>query len=452
MATQDMKSILEKALMVAESAELYVREVTSTSVSMKLGQIKEVAGEKKLEVALRLVRGGNMGAAVSTQLDDASLIERALISLEHQKAAAANFEARPLEAFDPSWCMDPQVATMTTEDLVKLVSETSERLKAKAPEVATGVYASRTYKRVWLLNSAGFEGSYEQTNLSLGLNTMTSQGFYGAGKEYTGVGMPQVLDAHLDQLLQLHRLADKPVSLGNEKLPVIFSGSAMGSLMMRVLGGVHAGNVLKGVSPLAGKLGEQLFSDKITICDNGRYPLGVNTRPFDDEGVSAQDTCLYHQGVLKAYLASSAQVPKLKEKFGVDAAPTGNSFKRALFSQEIEDAPSIFESNLIVSGEQMPDEALIGGIQRGLLITGVMGAHTGNINGGEFSLNISSGYLIEEGQLVGKVQGSMIAGNIYSFFKEIEAVGTALEPMRSIFYHMGYAPMVRFKSASIVGK
>jgi len=81
-----------------------------------------------------------------------------------------------------------------------------------------------------------------------------------------------------------------------------------------------------------------------------------------------------------------------------------------------------------------------------------MGAHTGNVNRGDFSLNISSGYLIENGELQGQVKGAMIAGNIYDLFKNVEAIGTHYEVMRSIFYHMGYSPMVLFKEASIVGK
>ena len=117
-----------------------------------------------------------------------------------------------------------------------------------------------------------------------------------------------------------------------------------------------------------------------------------------------------------------------------------------------EDAPTVFDTNLIVEGDSLPDDEIIKGVKRGLYITGVMGAHTGNINQGEFSMNISSGFLIEDGVFKGKVKGAMIAGNIYELFKSIEAIGTKMEPMRSIFYHMGYAPMVKFSEVNIIGK
>jgi PmbA protein len=47
---------------------------------------------------------------------------------------------------------------------------------------------------------------------------------------------------------------------------------------------------------------------------------------------------------------------------------------------------------------------------------------------------------------------AMVAGNIYEDFKKIAAIGTRNEVMRTIFYSMGYSPMILFKDLSIVGK
>lgn len=189
-----------------------------------------------------------------------------------------------------------------------------------------------------------------------------------------------------------------------------------------------------------------MFSEKITIRDDGGMPFGCNTFKFDDEGTRARNTLIYENGILRNYLLSVGQAKKL------DMKPTGNGVKRTLFSKEIEDAPNVCETNLVIEGDFLPDQELIGKVKRGILITGVMGAHTGNMIQGEFSLNISSGFLIEDGQLTGKVKGCMIAGNIYDLFKNIEGVGSEYEVMRSIFYNMGYSPMVLFSEANIVGQ
>lgn len=438
-----MKTLLEKALKVSDSAEIYERKVQSNAVSILLGEVQGIESEKKTEISLRIVKEGKMGAAIATDLNDDTLVSRALISLTHQKSEANPFPNEPIHAVE---AYSETAKQMTIENLVASAFELVDRFKTLAENVAFGVEVSRTLKTVSMLNSEGLDASYDFSNIEVGIYTLNDKGFYNASRSFSDADFPVITDADLLQMLNEHRLDGQEVILGNERLPVVFSGSVMGSLMLRVVGGVSGANVTKGISPVTDKLGQKVFSDLITIRDDGTLPMGLNTCAFDDEGTPAQNTVIYENGVLKSYLLSVGHAKKLGTK------PTGNAIKRALFSKEIEDAPTVFETNLIVEGPATEDHALIGGIKRGLYVTGVMGAHTGNINQGEFSMNISSGFLIEDGQLVGKVKGAMIAGNIYELFNEIEALGTKKEPMRGIFYLMGYSPMVKFREVSIVGK
>ncbi|NBG87279.1 TldD/PmbA family protein [Isachenkonia alkalipeptolytica] len=438
-----MRQLLNKALSSADGGEVYKRDIQSTSVDIKLGKLKDIKSEKKREVSLRLTKNGLMGTSVSTSLEDDTLVDRALIALENQKSHAVDF---PNELPRMVFSFSPEVDQLSTEDLTKMAFDLSDRLKEKAPEIPTGVRVHKNIKRVSLLNSAGFNETYDYSNLSLSINTLTDKGFMGVSKEYSSGKVPEITDGGLDRLIHRHHLGNKKITMENEKMPVIFSGNVMGALMLRVIGGVNGGNVLKGTSPLKDKIEEKLFSEKITIRDDGKMAFGVNTCLFDDEGTPSKNTLLYEKGVLKNYLVNIEQGKKLNQE------PTGNALKRTLFSKEIEDTPSVFDTNLIIEGDHREDELIVKDIKRGLLITGVMGAHTGNINRGDFSLNISSGYLIENGELQGQVKGAMIAGNIYDLFQNVEAIGTHYEVMRSIFYHMGYSPMVLFKEASIVGK
>lgn len=438
-----MRALLEKALQVSDNAEVYYREIFSTTANIENGIMQNIESEKKTEISLRIVKDNNMGTAIATSLDDETFLERALVSLNHQTSEPSDF---PNETLAEVYCSSDEVAQLTTEELVKFAFDVSDRLIAAAPGISSAVGITKTLKMVKMINSSNFEGQYDYSNISLQMYTKNEQGFLGAIKEYSGGKLPTVKDAHLEKLVTLHRLGDQPIALENERMPVIFEGNVMGALMLRVLGGVSGGNITKELSPLVGKLGTQVFSSKLTIRDDGAMPLGCNSFQFDDEGSRAKNTILVENGVLKNYLMTIGQAKKL------NLVPTGNAVKRTLFSKEIEDAPSVFDTNLVVEGDSMPDDALIKSVKRGLLITGIMGAHTGNINQGEFSLNISSGYLIEEGKLVGKVKGCMIAGNIYDLFQKVEAVGSEYEVMRSIFYHMGYSPMILFSEANIIGK
>lgn len=437
-----MHPILEHALKQADKAELYIRESWETDVFVTGGKVESIANKKQMEIALRVIKSGKMGTAIATQLDDDTLVDRAMISLMNQESEAEAFQNESqieVEAFDP------EVEAMTTERIVEYLLALDQMVTEKDANIKSFMSASKDIKTITLENTEGFSGNYKKTLWSTGLAFLNDKGFVDVGKDYNSGKLEKITETDIERLLDLFEVGKNTVTLGTEKMPVVFDGGCMGSLMLRVLAGVNGGNVVKNISPVMDKLDQPVFSKNITIRDDGTMPYGCNSMAFDDEGTKAQNTMLYENGVLKNFLATSGQAKKLGIK------PTGNALKRTLFSKEIEDAPSLFDTNMIIEGRVVEDKALFKTIKRGLYITGVMGAHTGNINQGEFSMNISSGYLIEDGKLIGKIKGAMIAGNIYDLFKTVEAIGTEKEAMYSIFYPMGYSPMVLFSEASIVG-
>jgi PmbA protein len=158
-----------------------------------------------------------------------------------------------------------------------------------------------------------------------------------------------------------------------------------------------------------------------------------------------KSTSIIENGVLKSFLNSVATVEK------VEGPVTGNSQKKTMFSNEIEDQPAIDSTNFMVHPGEMTDEEIIGSVDYGIYVDSVMGTHTGNIPAGEYSLNVGVGYLIKEGKLVGKVVDSMVSGNIYEDLFKVKAIGQKQELMNVVFYPMGYSPMVKFDDINVVG-
>lgn len=430
-----------------DEVEIYVRKIDSSDVVLKAGTIKQVDTLSKLEIAMRVVSDGNLGAAVSTSFEDETLIDRALLSLKHQKSEPTPF---PNQVKTEVTSISEEVLNCQLEEHVARVNELGDRVFKVDPEIEVNITSVVGVKDTYMCNSNGFSDGYSGTFVNQFLVSMTKQGFRAVTEARAGAGFVPYTDDEIDMFVKKHHLAQTPVEFKGGRMPVVFSGNAMGSLMMRLLGGVNGANVNKATSPLTGKLDELVFSDKLNVRDDATYPLGVNTRAFDDEGTPSQNTLVVENGKLKSYLVTQGQSVKLSEKMNRTIEATGNATKRTFFSMEIEDAPTVSETNLIVDGERTPDADILKGIDYGVLVTSVMGAHTGNIIAGEFSLNIGSGYLIEKGELRGKVQGAMIAGNIYDFFKEIDAMGSKDEIMFGIFYPIGISPMVSFKEANIV--
>ena len=174
-----MRQLLNKALTVAHGGEVYKRDVHSISIDIKLGKLKGINAEKKREVSLRLTKDGRMGSAVSTSLEDDTLVDRALVALENQKSDGIPFPCDPPRMV---FSFSPEVDQLTTETLTKMGFELWDRFKKKAPEIPGGLRIQKHIKRVSLLNSAGFNETYDYSNLSISIYTLTKKGFMGASK------------------------------------------------------------------------------------------------------------------------------------------------------------------------------------------------------------------------------------------------------------------------------
>jgi PmbA protein len=173
-------------------------------------------------------------------------------------------------------------------------------------------------------------------------------------------------------------------------------------------------NVYKGKSLLKGKINEAVASPRIQLVDDGLYPRGMGSAPFDDEGTPQARTILVKDGVLVSYLFDEYWSKK------AGSEPTGNSFRSHIASP-----PTTSVSNLFIDTGASSPEQLLGDMDSGLFITEVMGAHTIDPVSGEFSLG-ASGIWIREGKTVFPLKGVTISGTIYELFSAVEELGDDL--------------------------
>ena len=66
----------------------------------------------------------------------------------------------------------------------------------------------------------------------------------------------------------------------------------------------------------------------------------------------------------------------------------------------------------VLPGTETSDE-LFKSVKRGLYIKQLLGFGQGNLANGDFSANVALGYVIENGEIVGRLKNAMVAGNIF---------------------------------------
>jgi len=178
--------------------------------------------------------------------------------------------------------------------------------------------------------------------------------------------------------------------------------------------------VIKGRSYLKDKIGKKIFSEKLSLHDNGLF-LGLpETRPFDDEGVPQNKKILVDKGEVCCFMYDTywAEVAK---KQGYDNVISGNARRGGLAS-----FPKISSTNLYITPGTYTKEELLKLQPEIFEIYEILGAHTSNPISGDFSLGVSGVYY-KNGEPVDYFCEIALAGNLFELFKRIVEIGKDLE-------------------------
>lgn len=206
------------------------------------------------------------------------------------------------------------------------------------------------------------------------------------------------------------KLGARQVKSGKYKIAM--KNTAFASLVSAYTSVILADAAQKGMSLLAGKLGEKIASDNFTLMDAPLYP--ERESPFDSEGVATFDKPVIENGEFKTFLHNL----KTAAKDGVKS--TGNA--SGGYRSPIRVSPR----NLYVKPGEISHDELIKQAGGGLYITSLSGLHSGtNSISGDFSL-LAEGFVIENGEITSPVEQITVAGNFFDVIKDIEALADDL--------------------------
>ena len=407
------KLALEKG---CESAEVFATSSDGFSVNVLNAEIIKYAVERNKGLNLRVLFAGKSGYAYTEVYEDPErLVDRAIDNAK----VIENTDANPMQGA----CEYPEI-TEKPNPVVDLPEEEKIDLALRMERDALDFDA-----RVNRMGYCSVDTGVAETHISntLGLRADRSERYsyvvlepilrqgeeeqsafsFKFGPEmadYTSVIKESVENA----LMQFNA---SPVDSGEYR--ILLRNDAAGDLISAFSSMFFAERVQKGLSLLAGKLGESIASPAVTILDD---PFEEdNPRAFDAEGVPSVLTTVVENGVLKSYLYN------LKSALKDGVASTSNAGRMGA-AGAVTTSPSNF---YLVKGEKSFDE-LKAALGNGLIITEISGLHAGlNPISGDFSL-IAKGQLVENGEIVRSVDQITVAGNFLAMMQGIEAVGSDL--------------------------
>ncbi|QWV95208.1 TldD/PmbA family protein [Geomonas oryzisoli] len=423
--------------------EIAVAGSRDLAIEVKQGKVDAFRVAEPLGVSLRLLVGQGMGFSYSTALDDASLegmVEGALVAARVQTPdehftfaeAAASYPDTPW-LYDPALpAADESLKVARALELERLVLAVDPRVK----RVRKCSYGECVYHSL-VRNSLGLEAAYSGTYNTCSVSAVAeADGDAQTGWDYAfspafaGIDLETVAAGAGRKATGL--LGAR--TLATMRCPAVLDNRVAADLVDVLSGSFLAENVHKGKSLLAGRVGERLFSDVVSMRDNGLLPGGMGSAPSDGEGVPQRDTALVTKGVLQGYLYDSYWGRRL------GARSTGNAVRGGIKSP-----PRAGAHNLHIEPGTADLAQLLAGVRKGVLITEVMGMHTANPISGDFSVG-AAGFYVEEGEVRYPVKGLALAGNLLDMFGRVDQVGSDLR-----FFGSAGSPSLRIAELDVSG-
>lgn len=410
----------------ATAAECVAREGDEFSTVVRLGQVETLKESGSRAIGIRVFNGKRAASTYSSDFSRAGLDRMVKSALELSKITSEDpFGGipEPDQLGSLSGDLDlyySDVYSLPGDERIAYARRAEKAALDYDPRIKNsegGSFDAATGHKV-LANSHGFVGEYWRSYCSVAAipiaqdanGAMQRDYWFSVARSLSRLEAAEKVGTIAAQRT-LRRLGAKKTKTA--KVPVVFDPMVANSILDHIFEGVNGDSVYRGASFLAGKLGEKIAGDQVTIIDDGTMPGGFGTSPFDGEGVPSRRTVVVENGVLKSYLLNTYTAKKLGLK------TTGNA------SRGLAGTPGIGPGNYFLQAGTKTPKEIIAAIPEGLYVTEFLG-HGVNLVTGDYSRG-ASGLWISGGELTYPVEEITVAGNLKDLFFNISEIGNDLE-------------------------
>jgi len=442
--------IVDKARRLgADEVDAYVVSSTESSVQVRRGETERVVEAGSHAVGIRVIKAKRTAICSTADLTPRAIEELVRDAVELASISEpdeyAGLPAREDLALGPSWegpnlqLYDEAIESISTEEM----RDFALRMEAAAFDYdkrvtnSDGAEMGVVRSQVALANSLGFGGSYIGTHAALSIEAMCDDAdgkkrndyWYSAERALHRLESPEDVGRKA-AARAVAKLGARKV--GTTAVPVIWEAPVAHDLL-RILSQAASGEALYRRSTfLAGLEGQPVASSLLTLADEPLLPGRLGSRPFDGEGVTSRRLPLFEAGVFRNFLFDSYNARRLGRR------STGAA-RRGLAT-----APAPGPTNLVMAAGDRSPEALLEGIEEGLLLTDLMGFGV-NLTTGDFSRG-AQGFWIEKGRIAYPVTEINLSGNLKEMLASIDAVADDV-----IWRGSSAAPSFRMSRLTISG-
>lgn len=436
--------ILELVAKKVEEAEVFSIASEAVKVGFRAGKLVSSEVQEISGTSLRAIDKGKLGFYSTTDLTDTKrLLEN--VSNSVQYGGPANFQFAEPQNGSEFDAFSPETAKMDVQELVELGRKITERVATYGDDVVCNCNLTRTVTSTQLANSRNLSRQARRTSLAASLQVQRVRGddvflmWTGYNALRQDAGFEKLADKLVERLRQSERITQ--LSQCELKMPVVFAPPSLPLFVLPLAASLKGKNVTLGVSPLAGKQGEQLFDSRFSVIDDALLANRVNSTAYDHEGVPTQRRALIEHGKVAGFYYD------LKSAGEANTVSTGNGLRQPE-TTHLGQVESQTHNFVIENGDTSFAE-MINDIKEGLLVEVVLGMGQTNLLAGSFGNSVQIAYKIENGEIAGRVKDVSVAGNVYDLLREQL---TAISRESELVGESLVVPYLRFDNVSVAAK
>lgn len=194
------------------------------------------------------------------------------------------------------------------------------------------------------------------------------------------------------------------------KMKILLGNQATGFLCHEAIGHMAECDMVERGSVFSGKLGRELFDERISILDSGKTDGGAGNICFDEEGTEAGCTYIVKDGVLNSYLTDK----EYAQRFGLKNI--GNR-RSASWRQP----SNIRMTNTFMNSGTDTVDNMISSIDLGIYVKNISSGDC--FLDGSFLLRAKEACLIRDGVIEGRLADVIIDEKVFCVLNSIYAVG-----------------------------
>jgi PmbA protein len=401
---QDLIQYARQQGATACSAE--VSDGFGQAVTVRQGEVESIEDNRDKGLGISVYIGQRRGSASTSDFSPQAVRDTVDAALNIARFTAIDdcaglpepemlaTEFPDLDLYYP-WSLDVDGAIALANRCEQAAFDTDKRIKNSEGASVNVHEAQFVYA-----NSLGFIGGFPTSRHSISCsviagknNAMQRDYWYGEARDPA-----DMLAAEKVGRIAAERTVRR---LNARKLATMqFEAPIAASLLGHFVNAVSGGSLYRKSSFLLDQLGQPVFSSNIRIDDVPDIRKGLASGAFDGEGVKTQRRTIVENGVLQGYFLGTYSARKLGMRTTGNAGGT---------------------HNLIVQPGDLDFAGLLKKMQRGLLVTELLGSGVNAVTG-DYSRG-AAGFWVEHGEIQYPVEEITIAGNLKDMYRNIAAVG-----------------------------